>query len=100
MLPKTRQQRNELLVGYVSGNARIKAHENSLITILDKKYYQSKPESGTALLTRLLKKEKRLGLDHSSLTKESQIRRNKLLVEHVCAERNRKEWENEVLIEI
>jgi hypothetical protein len=82
-----------MLVGYISGNAKIKAHENSLNTILDKSYYQGKTDTTTHLLTRLLKKEKKLGLDHSSLNKESQIRRNKLVVEHVCATRNRQEWE-------
>ena len=41
-----------------------------------------------------------MDLDHQSLAKDSKIRRNKLVLETVCAERNRKNWEQEVLVEI
>lgn len=99
-LIKNREKRNEVLVGYVESAPKAFAVENVLPTVIQSTYYTKNKESGPHLLTRLLQKEKRLGLDNQLLAKESQIRRNKLVVEHVMAERNRRQWEQEVLTEI
>jgi hypothetical protein len=89
-----------MLQEYVAGASKTAAHENSLPNVINRTYYTKNKETGTHILTRLLKKEKRLGLDTQLLAKESQIRRNKLVVEHVLAERNKREWEQEVLVEL
>lgn len=64
-------------------------------------YFKGKETYKSKNLSRLNKDDKQLGdLNHANLVKESTIARNKIVLEHVVAARNMREWKDQILTEI
>ena len=77
--------------------------ESNLPVLLQNSYYRQKARENlhdNPILTRLLQKEKKQDLDHNLLSNESNIRKNKLVIEHIIKERRKKDYESDLLAEL
>ena len=70
--------------------------------MIRKTYFREKETIKRGNLARLLKNNKltNADLDVDILAKESTIARNKIVLEHIVADRNMKDWKDQVLTEI
>ena len=70
--------------------------------VIRKTYFREKETIKRGNLARLLKSNKLTNgdLDTDILAKESTIARNKIVLEHIVANRNMKDWKDQILTEL
>jgi hypothetical protein len=91
-------ERSQSLKQYIRTNTKTGALEQELPVILNRNHFKSKEPFGRPLLTRLMQKIKtekghEVGnLDLGNLANESNLRRNRLVLEDVMRQRSNTEW--------
>ena len=95
------EARHQQIQDTITAQATSFANEPGLQTVIRTTYFKEKETIKRGNLARLLKTSKQqVDLDHATLAKESTIARNKIVLEHVVAERNMREWKDQILAEI
>jgi hypothetical protein len=95
---KTNLRLHNQLDSYVSQNKKVaKAQEVELPVILGKEYFEQRESIHRPILTRLMRKIKHeggnnLNLSLKDLQSESNIRRNRLVLEDVLCRREKQTW--------
>jgi hypothetical protein len=92
-------ERSQSLKHYIVSNMKTGALEKELPVILSKNHYRSKEPTGRPLLTRLMQKSKKEkgsneldAVNLGQLSNESNLRRNRLVLEDVMRQRSNTEW--------
>ena len=99
-MPTDPEKKNAVLYDHIVKNTTSKNHETELPVILNTKYFKEREKVSVPVATRLMKKTGQTDTHFKTLKKESKMRRNKLLLEHVVEQRNRRDWEQSILQDI